>query len=147
MAPQEGLEPPTYPDGENPSGPLCRFSEESKLAFSLYGGPVFTRIYSGDIFMGEDWDAWGETGYQAGLKTYYSLNPGISVYAGVGLSNYRSVYEILDFDNSRDSVIKDEQYKEIDMDGEEYFASSIADGGTVLWLIERMKLQLLREVE
>jgi len=32
-------------------------------------------------------------------------------------------------------------------DGEEYFASSIADGGEVVWLIERMKLQLLRVVE
>lgn len=31
-----------------------------------------------------------------------------------------------------------------DKDGEEYFASYIADGGTVLWLLERMKLQLLK---
>lgn len=30
-----------------------------------------------------------------------------------------------------------------DKDGEEYFASSIADGGTVLWLLERMKKALL----
>ncbi len=28
-------------------------------------------------------------------------------------------------------------------DGSEFFASSIADGGTVLWLLERLKLQLL----
>ena len=33
-------------------------------------------------------------------------------------------------------------------DGERYFASSIADGGTVLWLIEQCKLALLNvEVE
>lgn len=31
-----------------------------------------------------------------------------------------------------------------DADGDEYFCSSIADGGTVLWLLERFKLQLLR---
>ena len=30
-----------------------------------------------------------------------------------------------------------------DKDGDEYFASSIADGGTVLWLLERLKRQLL----
>ena len=30
-----------------------------------------------------------------------------------------------------------------DKDGQEYFASSVADGGTVLWLLERLKLQLL----
>jgi hypothetical protein len=29
-------------------------------------------------------------------------------------------------------------------DGQEYFASSIADGGEVVWLMERMKLKLLR---
>lgn len=31
-----------------------------------------------------------------------------------------------------------------DKDGEEYFASSMADGGDVLWLMERLKQQLLR---
>lgn len=31
-----------------------------------------------------------------------------------------------------------------DEDEEEYFASSIADGGTVIWLMERLKLKLLR---
>lgn len=30
-----------------------------------------------------------------------------------------------------------------DADGDEYFASSIADGGDVLWLLERLKAQLL----
>lgn len=30
-----------------------------------------------------------------------------------------------------------------DADGQEYFASSIADGSDVLWLIERLKLKLL----
>lgn len=33
-----------------------------------------------------------------------------------------------------------------DMEGEEYFASSIADGGEVIWLIERAKLKLLNTV-
>ena len=30
-------------------------------------------------------------------------------------------------------------------DGQEFFSSSIADGSEVLWLIERLKLQLLNE--
>jgi hypothetical protein len=30
-----------------------------------------------------------------------------------------------------------------DKDGQEYFASTYADGGDVLWLLERMKLRLL----
>lgn len=32
-------------------------------------------------------------------------------------------------------------------DDEEVFASTYADGGTVLWLLERMKLKLLRIVD
>lgn len=31
-----------------------------------------------------------------------------------------------------------------DENGEEYFASSFADGGTVIWLMERCKLKLLQ---
>ena len=31
-----------------------------------------------------------------------------------------------------------------DANGEEYFCSSIADGGTAIWLMERCKLKLLR---
>lgn len=34
-----------------------------------------------------------------------------------------------------------------DKDGAEYFASTYADGGYVLWLLERMKLRLLNIVE
>lgn len=32
-------------------------------------------------------------------------------------------------------------------DGSEYFASSAADGGAVLWLLERAKLRLLQTVD
>jgi hypothetical protein len=34
-----------------------------------------------------------------------------------------------------------------DKEGEEYFASTFADGGTVLWLLERMKKRLLETDE
>ena len=30
-----------------------------------------------------------------------------------------------------------------DKDGEEYFASTMADGGEVLWLMERLRIKLL----
>jgi hypothetical protein len=32
-----------------------------------------------------------------------------------------------------------------DKEGEEYFASSYADGGDALWLVERFKLKLLED--
>ena len=34
-----------------------------------------------------------------------------------------------------------------DKEGNEYFASTYADGGDVLWLLERMKFRLVRVVE
>jgi hypothetical protein len=34
-----------------------------------------------------------------------------------------------------------------DKEGNEYFASTYADGGEILWLLERMKLRLLSVVE
>lgn len=34
-----------------------------------------------------------------------------------------------------------------DMDGEEVFGSTYADGGTALWLLERLKAQLLKTGE
>ena len=35
----------------------------------------------------------------------------------------------------------------VDKDGEEYFASSCADGGVCVWDLERAKLKLLRRVD
>jgi hypothetical protein len=32
-------------------------------------------------------------------------------------------------------------------DGDEYFASSVADGGAALWLLERCKWRLMKEVD
>jgi len=34
-----------------------------------------------------------------------------------------------------------------DEDGDEYFAASYADGGTVLWLMERAKLRLFKAAD
>lgn len=34
-----------------------------------------------------------------------------------------------------------------DSDGEEYFCSSVADGGEVVWLLERAKMKLLEQVD
>ena len=34
-----------------------------------------------------------------------------------------------------------------DKDGNEYFSSSIADGGTVLWLTERARLKLMQCID
>jgi hypothetical protein len=38
-------------------------------------------------------------------------------------------------------------YAGFDKDGKEFFGATYADGGTVLWLLERLKLQLLRTAD
>lgn len=35
----------------------------------------------------------------------------------------------------------------IDKEGHDYFASSVADGGTVVWVLERAKHSLMREAD
>src|SRR4030042_2320132 len=94
-----------------------KFQKESKLALDLYGGPGFTRIYSQNIFNDANWDAWGEFGYQAGVKIIFLLGADIGLSCGVGISNYKSVYEIIGFNN--DAII--DLYQRVDMDGDDYF--------------------------
>ena len=108
-------------------------NKESYLAFGLYGGPGFTRIYSQDIFTDEHWDAWGEFGYQAGLKMIYMLGKDIGLYGGIGISNYRSVYEIIGFNN--DSLI--DHYQRVDKDEDtylEYISATVTENNSLTYL-------------
>jgi hypothetical protein len=108
-------------------------ANESTLAFGIYGGPGFTRIYSQNIFTDENWDAWGEFGYQAGLKIIYMLGKDIGLCGGVGLSNYRSVYEIIGFNN--DSIIG--HYQKVDKDEDTYFeyiSATVTENSSLTYL-------------
>jgi hypothetical protein len=108
-------------------------TKESAFAFGIYGGPGFTRIYSQNIFTDENWDAWGEFGYQAGLKMIYLLGKDIGLYGGVGISNYRSVYEIIGFNN--DSLI--DHYQRVDRDEDtylEYISATVTENNSLTYL-------------
>jgi hypothetical protein len=108
-------------------------TKESAFAFGFYGGPGFTRIYSQNIFTGENWDAWGEFGYQAGLKMIFMLGTDVGLYGGVGLSNYRSVYEIIGFNN--DSII--DHYQRVDKDEDtylEYISATVTENNSLTYL-------------
>jgi hypothetical protein len=110
-----------------------KYTGEHNLSVSLYGGPDFTRIYSRNIFTDDCWDAWGEWGYQAGVKVHYELLPNIGIYGGLGLSSYKSVYELRNFNN--DSVYK--QYQREDVDGDEYYeliSASITETNSLSYL-------------
>jgi hypothetical protein len=50
-------------------------------------------------------------------------------------------------DSAMDAGLKDVVVIGYTSDAHEYFASSSADGGTVLWLLERTKLKLLRQCD
>ncbi len=47
-------------------------------------------------------------------------------------------------DTARKANLSDVVVLGYDAAGDEWFASSVADGAEVLWLLERLKLQLLR---
>lgn len=96
--------------------PIIKYSQESDIYFSPYAAPAFTRIHSQEIFTDELWDAWGEFGYRAGLKIMYRHGPNLGFFSGAGISCYRSVYEIVDYDNENlDKMVK------TDADDDEYF--------------------------
>jgi hypothetical protein len=115
-------------------------TNKSSLAFGIYGGPGFTRIYSQNIFTDENWDAWGEFGYQAGLKMIYMLGRDIGFYSGLGLSNYRSTYEILNYQNYTENgtarTLIDPQQK-TDMDKDVYYeftSATITENNSLTYL-------------
>jgi hypothetical protein len=96
--------------------PRNKFAQKVNILIGPYVGPAFTRIHSQDIFADEVWDAWGEFGYRAGLKVVYLRSSNLGLFSGAGISYYRSVYEIVDFNN--ESLVKTVK---TDVDGDEYF--------------------------
>ncbi len=91
-------------------------SQQSNTLIGPYVAPAFTRIHSQDIFNDDVWDAWGEFGYRAGLKAVYRRSPNLGFFSGAGISYYRSVYEIVDYNNENlDKMVK------TDADDDKYF--------------------------
>jgi hypothetical protein len=95
--------------------PILKFGRKAEILVGLYAAPDFTRIFSNDIFNDEIWDAWGEFGYRGGLKILYRRGQNLGFFGGAGISYYKSVYEIKDYNNeSFDKTLR------IDIDGDEY---------------------------
>lgn len=79
--------------------PISIYVQKTDILFGPYVAPAFTRIHSRDIFTDEVWDAWGEYGYRAGLKVLFQKSKNFGFFSGAGISIYRSVYEIVDYNN------------------------------------------------
>lgn len=112
--------------------PVMNYTRKSEFLLGVYAAPAFTRIHSRDIFADGDWDAWGEISYRAGLNLFYKLSENICLYSGLGLSSYRSAYEIKGFNNFSENTILN-----VDMDGDSYYEhvdASVTEENTLTWL-------------
>ncbi len=103
---------------ERPKKIIVQRIEEEKeevIFISISGRPLYTRIYSKDIFNDEYWQAEGGIGYSGGLGVLYKLDKSYGVYAGLSVSNYKSYLKLENFDNEGNTTLL------TDKDGDEYF--------------------------
>jgi hypothetical protein len=84
--------------------------------------------------------------------TVHPIREGIEIVAGPEpVDNVVPLQQITRLNIPPERVLKSALERDLqsvvvlayDADGEEYFASSLSDGGTVLWLMERCKKMLL----
>jgi len=111
--------------------PVFKYTKGSDFFIGFYAAPAFTRIHSQDIFTDDVWDAWGQAGYCAGLNLIYELNPNMGLFCGAGLSYYRSMFEVVDFNSENiNEVIK------LDADGDvfyEYIQATVTEKNTLTY--------------
>ncbi|HJX71138.1 MAG TPA: outer membrane beta-barrel protein [Bacteroidales bacterium] len=79
--------------------------------------PLYSIIYSKNIFSSSDWDANGRFGYHFSLHFNHKLNNHFSLSTGIGFSKYQSEYRLTDFNNENINTIE-----RVDKDDDEYFA-------------------------
>ncbi len=96
--------------------PVFQGPKKSNIYLSLHGAPLYTKIYSKEIFNNENWSAKGETGFSFGIKLSYFFSDYFGINTGIGYSNYRTQYLLKDFDNYGTNTLQDE-----DEDGDIYY--------------------------
>lgn len=96
--------------------PVFKGPKKSNIYLSFHAAPIYTKIYSKDIFNDENWSAKGELGFNFGLKLSYFFSENFGINTGVGYSNYKTQYLLKDFDNYGINTLQDE-----DEDGDVYY--------------------------
>ncbi len=109
-----------------------RIEREEVIHIGIFGRPLYTRIYSKDIFGDDFWQAKGGIGYSAGLQFLFLPDKSYGFYAGISMSNYRSYFKLENFDNEGNSELLtdkdgDDYYRYIQADIEEWNSLSYLD--------------------
>ncbi len=114
--------------------PAFKVSKKSNLHLCLNAAPLYTKIYSKDIFNHEYWGAKGEIGFNLGLRVSYFFSNTLGINAGIGYSSCRTQYFLKDFNNYGINTLQDEDeegdiyYKYfVDTDVEEYSTLNYLD--------------------
>lgn len=96
--------------------PVFQGPKKSNIHLSFHGAPLYTKIYSKDIFNNENWSAKGQTGFCSGIKIAYFFNDYFGINTGIKYSSYRTQYLLKNFDNYGINTLQDE-----DKDGDIYY--------------------------
>jgi hypothetical protein len=109
-----------------------RIVKEEVIFVSIFGRPLYSMIYSKDIFSDNFWKAKGGIGYSAGLQFLYLTDQSYGVYAGLSMSNYKSFFKLENFDNEGNSELLtdkdgDDYYRYVQADVEEWNSLSYID--------------------
>ncbi|MBN2215602.1 MAG: PorT family protein [Bacteroidales bacterium] len=95
--------------------PLKIRKTNSYLGFSAT--PLYSFIYSKNIFSDNNWDAAGKFGYCFSINYNHKINDHFGFSTGIGLSNYQSEYRLTDFNNENINTIE-----RVDKDDDTYYA-------------------------
>jgi hypothetical protein len=92
-----------------------RKKSDNYLGFSAT--PLYSFIYSKNIFSDNYWDAAGKFGYYLSISYNHKINDHFSLLTGVGLSKYQSEYILTNFNNENSNTIE-----RVDKDDDLYYA-------------------------
>jgi len=114
--------------------PIFLGPKKSNIYLSIHGAPLYTKIYSKEIFNDKNWNAKGEIGFNFGLKLSYFFSDNFGINTGIGYSSYKTQYLLNDFDNYGINTLQSEDedgdiyYKYfVDTDVEEYCTLNFLD--------------------
>jgi hypothetical protein len=95
--------------------------QEIDKSISIYFNPLYTQIYSKDIFSDDNWQAEGQVGYNGGIGfTYYPLEY-LGVFGGLSLTNYKTNLKLENFSIETNTI------QLIDKDNDVYYRYIQAD--------------------
>ncbi len=121
--PEKKEEPEKVKKAEKETEPQKEKPAEKKTdkSISLYFSPLYTQIYSKDIFSDDNWQAEGAIGYCGGAGFTYYPGKSLGVFGGLSLTNYKTNLTLENFNLETNTI------QLVDKDNDFYYRYIQAD--------------------